>query len=303
MASAGVYPFEQIDDTLPYVPLAARRVLDALGRKLSLVGWQSLGLDDRRRLVNAGAGDTVDLDVSHLLDRATPAPSTVPSTLEPSAASPPAELTTALGPGRPLEAPRWGRLSALDRYTLVKYARKEEKLARAYEAIVRGSGMPFTHLNEAGEARMVDVGGKAETSRRAVASARVGTTREVAAAIAGGFFSKGDVLAVARVAGILAAKRTAELIPLCHPVSTTHAAVDFEVDGELGEVRVRATVEALDRTGVEMEAMVAACIASLTIYDMVKSADRWAVVELVRLEEKRGGKSGDVARPSERGGG
>ena len=96
MASAGVYPFEQIDDTLPYVPLAARRVLDALGRKLSLAGWQSLGLDDRKRLVDAGAGDTVDLDVSHLLERVTPAPSTVPSTLEPSAASPPAELTTAL---------------------------------------------------------------------------------------------------------------------------------------------------------------------------------------------------------------
>ena len=110
------------------------------------------------------------------------------------------------------------------------------------------------------------------------------------------------MLAVARVAGILAAKRTAELIPLCHPVRTTHAAVDFEVQAELGEVRVRATIEALDRTGVEMEAMVAASIAALTIYDMVKSADRWAVVELVRLEEKSGGKSGDVARPQERGG-
>jgi cyclic pyranopterin phosphate synthase len=108
------------------------------------------------------------------------------------------------------------------------------------------------------------------------------------------------VLAVARVAGILAAKRTPELVPLCHPVRTTGAVVELELDAAAGEVRVRATVEAVDRTGVEMEAMVAASIASLTVYDMIKSVDRWATIEGVRLEAKSGGKSGDVTRPAKR---
>jgi cyclic pyranopterin phosphate synthase len=159
---------------------------------------------------------------------------------------------------------------------------------------------PLTHLTAAGEVRMVDVGGKAETSRRAVASARVRTTPQTVAAIAAGSLPKGDVLAVARVAGILAAKRTPDLVPLCHPVRTTGAAVELELDAAAGEVRVRATVEAVDRTGVEMEAMVAASIASLTVYDMIKSADRWATIEGVRLETKSGGKSGEVTRPAQR---
>jgi cyclic pyranopterin phosphate synthase len=120
--------------------------------------------------------------------------------------------------------------------------------------------------------------------------------------VLGGAAPKGDVLAAARIAGILAAKRTAELIPLCHPVRTTRAAVEFEADVEQGEVRVRATIEAVDRTGVEMEALVAAGVASLTLYDMIKSADRWATIDGLRLDSKSGGKSGDVQRPPERGG-
>jgi molybdenum cofactor biosynthesis protein MoaC len=144
---------------------------------------------------------------------------------------------------------------------------------------------------------MVDVGDKAVTHRRAVATACVRTTREVIEAIASRGLPKGDVLAAARVAGILAAKNTAQLIPLCHPIQTTSAALDFEPDAPRGELRVRASIEAVDRTGVEMEAMVAATIASLTVYDMIKSADRWASVEAVRLEEKSGGKSGTQTRP------
>ncbi|HEX3343567.1 MAG TPA: cyclic pyranopterin monophosphate synthase MoaC [Polyangiaceae bacterium] len=158
----------------------------------------------------------------------------------------------------------------------------------------------LTHLRGSGEAHMVGVGEKAETARRAVATARVRTTRGTVEAIAAGTMAKGDVLAVARVAGILAAKRTPELVPLCHPVRTTSAALELELDVERGEVRVRATVEAVDRTGVEMEAMVAASVASLTVYDMIKSADRWATIDGVRLEAKSGGKSGDVTRPGER---
>ena len=144
---------------------------------------------------------------------------------------------------------------------------------------------------------MVDVGGKDASSRRAVASACVCTTREVVEAVVAGRAAKGDVLGAARVAGILAAKRTPELIPLCHPVQTTRAAVDFQPDPARGRIEVTATVEAVDRTGVEMEALVAATVASLTIYDMIKSADRWASIEAVRLEAKSGGKGGDLSRP------
>ncbi len=159
----------------------------------------------------------------------------------------------------------------------------------------------MTHLTDAGDAHMVDVGGKAATARRAEATACVRTTPAVIESIASGGIAKGDVVAVARVAGILAAKQTAQLIPLCHPVQTTSAVVDFEPDAARGELRVRATIEALDRTGVEMEAMVAASVASLTVYDMIKSADRWASIEAVRLEAKSGGKSGPVTRPHAHG--
>jgi len=136
--------------------------------------------------------------------------------------------------------------------------------------------------------------------RRAVASARIRTSPSVLEAVAVAAVAKGDVLATARVAGILAAKRTPELVPLCHPVATTHASVDFDLDIEQGELRIEATVDAWDRTGVEMEAMVAASVAALTVYDMIKGGDRWARIEAVQLETKTGGKSGTVSRPPDR---
>jgi cyclic pyranopterin phosphate synthase len=164
------------------------------------------------------------------------------------------------------------------------------------------AGLRFTHVSAGGEAHMVAISDKDATLRRAVASARVRTKTSVIEAIEAGAVAKGDVLAVARVAGLMALKRTPELLPLCHPVQTTSAAVDFELDAEKGEVRIRARVEAVDRTGVEMEAMVGASVAALTVVDMIKSADKWVTVEAVRLEEKSGGKSGDLLRPPERGG-
>ncbi len=297
--SPGVYAFERIDDALPFIPLAARRLLDVLGRKLSLEGWLSLPLDDRRRIVRAGAAERVDPGAASIVDVATPAPARSPPQSEPDGTLPPRALADALGPSRPLVETTWRSLQPLDRYALLKSVAKPEKLALAYDHIV---GMRLTHLAGRGEARMVDVGEKSETHRRAVASARVCTTRGVVEAMASGTTAKGDVLAAARVAGILAAKRTPELVPLCHPVRTTRAAIDFEPDPDRGELRVRATIEAIDRTGVEMEAMVAASVASLTVYDMIKSADRWATIEAVRLDSKSGGKSGDVARPPARGG-
>jgi cyclic pyranopterin phosphate synthase len=270
-----------------------------LGRRLSLEGWLSLSLEDRRRVVGAGAAERVDPNAAAVVDLATPAPGRSHSQPEPDEKSIPPELTAALGPGRPLDEVRWTALRPLDRYTLVKIASKPEKLAQAYDQIV---GVRLTHLAGTGEARMVDVGAKSETHRRAVASACIRTTRAAVEAILAGATAKGDVLAAARVAGILAAKRTPELVPLCHPVRTTRAAIDFESDADRGEVRIRATIEAVDRTGVEMEAMVAASVASLTVYDMIKSADRWATIDAVRLDSKSGGKTGDVRRPPERGG-
>jgi cyclic pyranopterin phosphate synthase len=303
MPSPGVYAFEAIAEDLPFLPLAARRVLDLLGRKMSLEAWLSLPAGHRHLLVRAGAEARVDESVRTVVDAAKPPPVDVPTLAEPDGNTPPASLVAALlasSPSRTLDLARWRSLRALDRYALCKYAGRPEKLAPAYDEILGSPAPPLTHLTPAGEVHMVDVGEKKETARRAVASARVCTTRATVEAIAAGTLAKGDVLAVARVAGILAAKRTPELVPLCHPVRTTSAAVELELDAARGEVRVRATVEAVDRTGVEMEAMVAASVASLTVYDMIKSADRWATIEGVRLEAKSGGKSGDVTRPGDR---
>jgi molybdenum cofactor biosynthesis protein MoaC len=299
MASRCVYAFEGMDEALLFMPLAARRLLDVLGRKLSLEGWRSLSLEDRRRVVREGAAEQVDPAAAAIIDTASPVAENIHPQPDPDPRSIPQELAATLGGARRLDSAQWRALRALDRYALVKCASKPDKLVLARDEI---GGVLLTHLTQAGDARMVDVGDKAETARRAVASACVRTTRSVVEAIAAGAVAKGDVLAAARVAGILAAKRTPELVPLCHAVRTTYAAIDFEPDAEHGELRVRATVEAIDRTGVEMEAMVAASVASLTVYDMVKSADRWATIDAVRLDAKSGGKSGDVKRPPERGG-
>jgi cyclic pyranopterin phosphate synthase len=148
---------------------------------------------------------------------------------------------------------------------------------------------------------MVDVADKPETARLAVASAEVVMTLATLRLVEQGTGArgKGDVLAVARVAGIMAARRTSELIPLCHPVRLTGCDLDLEVDHELPGVRIRATARAIDRTGVEMEALVAASTAALTVYDMVKAVERGVEVRAVRLEEKRGGKTGVWRRPDD----
>ena len=152
----------------------------------------------------------------------------------------------------------------------------------------------FTHLDTSGNAHMVDVGDKAVTKRRAVARATVNTTPEVARAIADGSMKKGDVLSVARIAGIQAAKRTPDLIPLCHPLPVTKVSVDLTV-GE-SAVHIEATVETVGQTGVEMEALTAASVAALTVYDMCKSADKAMTITDVALWEKSGGRSGDFRR-------
>ena len=152
----------------------------------------------------------------------------------------------------------------------------------------------LTHLNARGEAHIVDIGGKAVTARRAVARAVLEAQPATIEAIVGGALNKGDALAVARIAGIMAAKKTSELIPLCHPIALNKVEVDIAAEGDT--LVILATAETSDRTGVEMEAMTAASVAALTLYDMAKGIDRAMRVTAVELMEKSGGKSGDFRR-------
>ena len=154
-------------------------------------------------------------------------------------------------------------------------------------------GSPLTHFDAHGQAHMVDVAGKAETHRVARASGVIRMLPATLRLIEGGQAKKGDVIGIARIAAIQAAKRTAELIPLCHPLPITRVAVEFEVDAAASKVRCTAQVETVGRTGVEMEALTAVQIGLLTIYDMCKAADRGMVMGEIRVLEKHGGKSGD----------
>lgn len=156
---------------------------------------------------------------------------------------------------------------------------------------------PLTHFDASGEAHMVDVSAKAETHRVAVAAGHITMRPETLALVAGGQAKKGDVIGVARIAAIQASKRTADLVPLCHPLPITRVAVDFALDEAASRVHCRVQVETFGRTGVEMEALTAVQVGLLTVYDMCKAADRGMVIGGVRVLEKRGGKSGDWTAP------
>jgi cyclic pyranopterin phosphate synthase len=164
---------------------------------------------------------------------------------------------------------------------------------RATRRPARGAAK-LSHFDDAGGARMVDVGDKPETTREAVASGRVELARATADLVRQGLIGKGDVLAVARLAGIQGLKRTSDLIPLCHSIRITGVTIDFELGTD--NIGIRAAVRALDRTGAEMEALTAVTVAALTIYDMCKSVDRGIRITSVQLESKSGGKSGEWRR-------
>ena len=155
-------------------------------------------------------------------------------------------------------------------------------------------GLHLTHLDEQGRAKMVDVGGKDITSRVAVARGYVSIQPETARLIKEGLMKKGDVLTIAQLAGIMGAKKTSELIPLCHPLPLDRVDVDLELDASKGRINITATASTTARTGVEMEALTAVSVAALTLYDMCKSVDRGMRIEAVRLVQKRGGSSGDI---------
>jgi len=152
----------------------------------------------------------------------------------------------------------------------------------------------LSHLDAAGRPRMVDTSGKAETLRQAVARGRVTMSAETLELLVSGGLPKGDVLTTARLAGIAAAKETPRLIPLCHPIVLDEVAVDFEIDRGRGSVEIEARARCTGKTGVEMEALTAAAVSALTIYDMVKAVEKTARITDIRLAEKRGGKSGDL---------
>jgi cyclic pyranopterin monophosphate synthase len=159
----------------------------------------------------------------------------------------------------------------------------------------------LTHLDEQGNARMVDVGDKAATTRTAVAEGFISMTAETLGLVISGTAKKGDVLAAARIAGIMAAKKTSELIPLCHPLALTKAAVDFTPSEDPFGFHIRAEVSVTGQTGVEMEALTAVSVAALTIYDMLKAADRAMEISGVRLVSKTGGRSGDYVASAKSG--
>ena len=150
----------------------------------------------------------------------------------------------------------------------------------------------LTHFNESGEAHMVDVGGKNVTARRAVVKGRISMQADTLELIRQGKHKKGDVLGIARTAGIMATKRTADLIPLCHPLALTHVSVDFNIDVDQNSVECTVATQTHGQTGVEMEALTGAQVTLLTIYDMCKAVDRGMVIGDIRLIEKSGGKSG-----------
>ena len=153
----------------------------------------------------------------------------------------------------------------------------------------------LTHLDAGGKARMVDVGAKADTEREAVTSGRISMKPETLAQIKAAKLKKGDVLAVARVAGIMAAKKTSDFIPLCHPIMINDVDIEFDLSGA-DSIGITATVKSTGKTGVEMEALVATSVAALTIYDMAKAVDRGMTIGEIRLESKQGGKSGVYRR-------
>ncbi|MBM4375752.1 MAG: cyclic pyranopterin monophosphate synthase MoaC [Deltaproteobacteria bacterium] len=291
----GVFAFEGMGDDLDLVPLAARRALDVAGIKVSLAGWRALPLEVRRRLVREGTSAQVAPEVVRALaSGATPPPAPLApldeATLEPCDE----DAQRLLGAKRPL-AEHWRGLPPLRRFALRHLARRgdAERIARAYDELVAPA---LTHLDAKGQAHMVDVGEKAAAHRVAIATASVRMSPSTAALVAAHGGPKGDVLATARIAGLLAAKRTSELIPLCHPIALTRVSVELDVDVEAGLVRVNARAETRDRTGVEMEALTAASIAALTVYDMVKGVERGATIEHVVLTEKSGGRSGAYRR-------
>jgi cyclic pyranopterin phosphate synthase len=289
------FRFDDAERNLALLPLAARRVLDHLGLKLSLGAWQSLTLEDRQALIRLGSQTQVDHSAAKaILQKSSPKPDDCTKFEDPDASVVPAFLSNALGKERSLSQAIWGELHPIERWALCKVAsgRSRERLDLAFTEIVQ-EPLGLSHLNAAGEAHMVSIGAKAATLRRALASSIVTMSEAAFRCLLAGDSAKGDVLGTARLAGIMAAKQTAQLIPLCHPLALSRVTITLAPNAVDCAVAITAEVEAMERTGVEMEALVAVSVAALTLYDMLKAVDKGIVIKQTRLLEKCGGKSGD----------
>lgn len=292
MTDLSIFTFEETED-LALLPLSARRALDLLGKKLTLDAWKSLPRETRKELIELGAQEQISAEkISSLLLQASPSPTSMEVRADPSHEQLPEQLSAQLGPSRPLSLERWKTLRSLERYAFRHLARPERRFQACalYDEIF--AALQPTHLDEKGEARMVDVAGKSPTKRRAIASASVKMEPAILSKITKEGAPKGDALGVARIAGIQAAKRTHELIPLCHTLHLTRVDVHFDLDIPTGTVLISVTAEAMDRTGVEMEALTGASVAALTLYDMVKGMQRDVQIGPIQLERKEGGRSG-----------
>ncbi|HEY6080170.1 MAG TPA: cyclic pyranopterin monophosphate synthase MoaC [Polyangiaceae bacterium] len=294
-----LFEFDGIGSELELVPLAARRALDLTGRKLSLEGFRSLSLAERQALVELGSQEQVDLVATlRLIDHGRPAALAIEPSPDPSRLAPSDAVVAAFGPDCAIPPASWSALSSLERYALAKVAlgKQPERRVAAYAEIIGASAFS-SHVAPQGGVRMVSVGGKQPSLRRAQAQSRVSMNAEAFERASQHNAPKGDVLGTARVAAIMAAKRTSELIPLCHPLSLTRIDVQLALVEQARAIDVEVTVECFDRTGVEMEALTAASVAALTVYDMLKAFDRGMQIGPTRLLQKSGGQGGDYRVP------
>ena len=292
-----VYRFEEGQNNLELLPMAARRALDGVGRHLSLNAWQGLNVPSRAELAELGSERLLDLPaITAWIERHALATREVESLKEDPQAEAGEELLRHYAPYGALQSNIWSALSPLDRYVLEKCTKKPraERLQAAYEEIV-GASRFSTHLAPEGGIRMVDVGGKAVTHRIATAASQVRMLPATFEMLKSEQTPKGNVLNTAQLAGIMAAKKTPDLIPLCHGIPLSKVKVGFEFIAP-DTLRIEATTETQAATGVEMEAMVAVQIAALTVYDMLKGVDRGMELGPCVLLSKSGGRSGEFRR-------
>jgi cyclic pyranopterin phosphate synthase len=293
-----LFDFDAIGPELELLPLAARRTLDHAGIKLSRITWQALPFVTRQELTNLGSAERIDVnEVRRLLQPVAAVATSVDVVGDPSPGQVPELVSTALGPERPIPLASWAALEPLARYALFKVASsgRPERIEGAYRELI-GHSAVSSHLEPSGGVRMVNVGGKQPSLRTARAQSQVKLNQLACQRLAARDVPKGDVFGTARLAGIMAAKKTSDWIPLCHPLALTRISVDLELDTQASVVRIEALVEAFDKTGVEMEALVAASAAALTVYDMLKSFDRGMQIGPTELLSKSGGRTGDYER-------
>lgn len=298
-SSPQLFRFERVDERLESLPWATRRVLDRLGLRIQTDAYAALPARVRQVLALCGSSEPPDLERARtLLEGVELSISRVEQAFEPPWDQPSDVVAQALTQARPLSAKLWQSLSGLERYVLHRICAQGHQtlLEEAYAEIV-GLRRASTHLSPRGGVVMVSVADKTETQRHALAECWLRMNEDAFAQLQADAGPKKDILATARLAGILGTKKTADLIPLCHPLPLLHAEVDFELEETELRVRVTCSVIVVARTGVEMEALCGAQLAALTVYDMLKSVDRAMVIGPCRLLFKSGGQSGNFQAP------